>query len=291
MIKIVSSLIYRLGKIQNNLLQIRARLKLKTYLSSARHPWSEGYDEYKWLEIGKTLSDPTLMQKFENDSDLPENFGQALDERIVEYPWVISKISQTSGLEVLDAGSTLNYEPIIESPHIKNKRLTIVNLNPEKNCFYKQGVSYILGDIRQLPFKNEKFDIVTCLSTLEHVGMDNALYTGQKQNAFHGDFSAAVIELKRVLKTDGRLLITVPFGKYKNHGFFQQFDQALVDDVCKIFGGKNQVAYYKYSLAGWQIASATGCKDAEYFDVRENSQPAPDRAAAARAVACLVLTK
>lgn len=287
----LSFLIYRFRRLADKIEDIRAASNRRAYVKSARLPWSRGYDEYKWSVIEKTLADTALMRKFENNGNLPANYGPALDERVVEYPWALSKIPPTSGLEILDAGSTLNYRPIIKSPYLKNQRLTIANLNPEKNCFYKQGVSYQLADIRSLPFKNETFNIITCLSTLEHVGMDNALYTGQKQAGRPGDFSAAVAELKRVLKTNGKLLITVPFGKYENHGFFQQFDSARVEAVRKIFGGQSRAAYYKYSSAGWQVAEAEDCKDAEYFDVRKHSNPAPDRAAASRAIACLLLTK
>ncbi len=50
------------------------------------------------------------------------------------------------------------------------------------------------SDLCRLPFADERFDVVFCLETLEHVY----------------DESRAIVELKRVLKSDGTLIVTVP---------------------------------------------------------------------------------
>ena len=38
------------------------------------------------------------------------------------------------------------------------------------------GVSCLYEDLRALPYRASYFDAVACISTLEHVGMDNRLY-------------------------------------------------------------------------------------------------------------------
>ena len=50
------------------------------------------------------------------------------------------------------------------------------------------------GDLRCLPFRDQSFDIVCCLETLEHVEGEEA----------------AIAELKRVLKEEGTLIVSVP---------------------------------------------------------------------------------
>ncbi|MEW6237139.1 MAG: class I SAM-dependent methyltransferase [Candidatus Omnitrophota bacterium] len=50
------------------------------------------------------------------------------------------------------------------------------------------------GDARTLPFRDGSFDAVCCLETLEHVN-------GEQQ---------AIAELKRILKDDGTLIVSVP---------------------------------------------------------------------------------
>jgi SAM-dependent methyltransferase len=55
---------------------------------------------------------------------------------------------------------------------------------------------YIAGDVRNLPFADNTFDIVLSNSTLDHFDQKN-------------DFLRALNELQRVMKKDGRLLLTL----------------------------------------------------------------------------------
>jgi len=95
-------------------------------------------------------------------------------------------------------------------------------------------------------------------------------------------------------------LITVPYGRYHNFGTFQHFDRALLQRAIDMFE-TDQIAqtYFRHSADGWQFSEEKACADAEYVDwvmTPPDKRPAsfpdhPDRAAAARAVACLVLFK
>ena len=58
----------------------------------------------------------------------------------------------------------------------------------------RYGVDYIFGDLTQLPFPSESFDIVTCISVLEHMPPDTR--------------AKGVAEMARVLKPEGRLILT-----------------------------------------------------------------------------------
>jgi len=60
------------------------------------------------------------------------------------------------------------------------------------------GNKYLRADICGLPFKNGFFDTVVCIDVLEHVEND----------------SLAIAEMVRVLKKNGRLIITVPSSDY-----------------------------------------------------------------------------
>jgi len=266
--------------------------KILIYKISGKKPWSRGYFIFKFFYIKKAIYDKELMDKFKNSKILPKNYGFAIDERVVEYPWLLTRMSKEKG-NLLDAGSALNFKEILEFPAINNKKITIVNLNPEENCFWQKRISYLYCDIRCLPFANETFDYIACISTLEHIGMDNSIYTKNKSKENDNfDFEAAILELKRVLKKGGRIFITVPFGKYQDIGRLQQFDSERLNQIIEQFApAQKRIDFYKYSKNGWNISGKKDCQDCEYFNIYKEKKAPEDFAAASRAVACIEMAK
>ena len=66
-----------------------------------------------------------------------------------------------------------------------------------------------VADVRELPFPDGHVDQVLLVSTLEHVGADNERYgVGADRDRF--GIGTALRELRRVLRPDGSLLVTVP---------------------------------------------------------------------------------
>lgn len=193
-----------------------------------------------------------------------------------------------------DAGSALNFQYILELSALKSRNVIIYNLLPE-SVVSRANVSYVYGDLRHTVLKSKCFDEIVCISTLEHIGMDNSfLYSkNPRLNEFKpNDYKKAIREFKRLLKPGGRLLITVPYGRHENHGWLQQFDCKMVDAVFDAFEpSSHSIAYYKYFPDGWQIAKAEECTDCSYFDIHNKSDYEPDYVAAARAVACIEMVK
>lgn len=274
--------------------KLSVNFSILVYKTKGRKPWSTGYNEYKWQSINKHIHDWKIVSMFRDQSSLPKNYGVGIDERIVEYPWIISNIDQKS-TNLLDAGSALNFLNILEHEVFTDKKITIANLNPESRCYWEKEISYIFEDIRDLPLKDGLFDTITCISTLEHVGMDNtAMYTGNNKYRENekGDYLKVITELKRLLKQNGKLLITVPFGEYQNFGFFQQFDASMIQNIINIFGSGNySLNYYKYTDKGWQLSDEKESSHEKYFNIHEDKSIPSDMAAAARSVACIKLIK
>jgi hypothetical protein len=109
-----------------------------------------------------------------------------------------------------------------------------------------------------------------------------------------------VKELRRVLKTGGSLFISFPFGRYENHGWFQQFDADLVDTLVGAFApSRSHEVIFQYHPDGWQVSNREACRACEFFDVHDSkySDPnsmieyPPDYPAGERALACLELVK
>jgi SAM-dependent methyltransferase len=275
---------------------------LQDYINNGKIPWSQGYSIYKMQHISSALGDSNLLRAFRCGATLPLGYGVGVDERCIEYPWLVSHLRD--GWQILlDAGSVLNQDFILAHPIFSEKRIDILTLAPEANCYWQKGISYFFHDLRDIPIRDNYYDVIACLSTLEHIGCDNTFYTHDESHKERRpeDFAVAMKELRRVLKPGGILLLTVPFGVYQYFGTFQQFDRELLTRAIEAFGAVDDISesFYRYSADGWTIADAADCAECEYVawitkvngQLPESLPVEPDLAAAARAVACVRLVK
>lgn len=256
-------------------------------LSGHRYP-SPWYTPYKFRQLGRILASPF------DAHHLPSQYGRWLDERIVEYPWLFSRLPHGPG-KLLDAGSVLNFAALLRHSLIQEKELTIMTLAPEEDCFWRHGISYVYGDLRTIPFRDDYFDQIACISTLEHIGLDNTLlYTrdaAMNENA-PDSHHLALLEMHRVLRPGGSLFLTLPFGWSEVRSWIQVFDSFAIDRIIETFSPARACQlYFRYHAEqGWQVSSPNDAADARYFDFRTDL-PWPGRPVAAEAVACLELQK
>jgi hypothetical protein len=120
--------------------------------------------------------------------------------------------------------------------------------------------------------------------------MDNSVYGGRDERGSDAEAQAvaAAGELRRVTRPGGRILVTVPFGRREDHGWLRQLDDEDLQRLVAAFDARSvAISVFRYSLAGWQRSSLAAASDAEYCDHLNGWQPSADRAAAARAVACV----
>lgn len=131
------------------------------------------YEAHLFTEMNKLLK--SKLDLFREKKPLPNQLGIGLSERIVEIPWTLSHLTKKGNH--LDAGSSLNFRDIVLNSVFDDKKVFIVNLNTERNCYVNDSVSYVYGDLRKKIFMDEFFDSISCVSVLEHVGMDNNRYS------------------------------------------------------------------------------------------------------------------
>jgi SAM-dependent methyltransferase len=241
--------------------------------------------------LSEVFASTEMLTRFRQGEHLPEGYGFGFDERVVEFPWLLAQ--RPHGV-VLDAGSTLNHVHVLDAVQPQIDDLTIVTLAPEPHAFPERGISYLYADLRALPLADSTFDATVSLSTLEHVGMDNSLYAdGAERRAEDPDqaLEQALHQIKRVTSSDGRLLISVPYGQPEDLGWLRQFDAAGIERLIELSGAhSSEVTIFNHTVAGWQHSSLEEAAGASYHMVdRDRPAAAADGAVAARAVACLEL--
>ena len=253
-------------------------------------PWSTGYSFYKFTYIKNVVEKE--LGCFQKES-LPKGYGLGLDERVVEYPWVFSRL-KTGEKIILDAGSSLNHWDILSLSCLQEREIYPTTLFYEGQ-YKRKNIIYRYEDLRELSFPDEYFDAVVCISTLEHVGMDNTCLYGtderKKENAPDA-YLQALRELKRVLKKGGTLYLTIPYGTYKNHQWFQVFDARMVGKLKREFS-PTQICetYFKYEDRQWNYSNQDSCRQGYYFDIHQERQLSSDYLAASQSVVCLELKK
>jgi len=135
------------------------------------------------------------------------------DERAIEIPWCLARYDGEE--RVLDVGYAFAEAAWLAGlVRLGAGSLTGVDLASAD----VPGLRSVVSDVRGLPFDDGSFDLVFCLSTLEHVGRDNETYAVDAPRDDAGD-EAALQELRRVLAKDGRLLVSVPTGVAEDQGW------------------------------------------------------------------------
>lgn len=248
------------------------------------------YARHKRRALEAATRDPAVRAGMRDQGPLPRPFAEGMDERIVEYPWVLSHLPPHAS-PVLDAGSTLNYPWVADHPDMDGRDVIVYTLGPE-GVLGRRSYSYLYGDLRATLLRDDSMQAIVCLSTLEHIGMDNRAYTGDVADADHDRhaYRDALRELRRLLRPGAPLLLTVPFGQRQDVGWLQQFDADGIDDIIHTFDGQLVAEHYfrHRTGTGWQRASRADCADARFVYRTRGGRSLETRATG---LACLELRK
>ena len=196
------------------------------------------------------------------------------DERVVEIPWVLARLRGRRALEVGYAFA----EPPYLAALLQAGFDELVGVDLARADV--PGLTAVDADVRELPFEDRAFDLVLCVSTLEHVGADNTAY-GLDAEADGSSRLTALRELRRVLAPDGRMLITVPCGEPGDYGWFHQDD---VRGWTRLFARAGffveEQETYELTEEGWRTAPELDTRGLRYGE----------RGPAASAVLCAELS-
>ena len=212
---------------------------------------------------GKKLTGQRLSQ-------LPQNLAaRYVDWQIhthqggrgIEVPWVLRHVGENSAHRVLDVGC-VNFDPPWSRVCTERYLLDIDNflVCVDRRMPFHIGKHYRFcqADARNLPFR-DVFDSVLCISVLEHIGL---LGYGQEEVDTDADKSA-FLEMIRVLRPGGKLLLTVPFGAEMIHdGWIRSYTRLRLDsllDQAEMAGYvvyEEEGSYFMNTVQGWIHSTA-----------------------------------
>lgn len=160
-----------------------------------------------------------------------------LNERIIEIPFTIDALSQISKEgKVLDLGCMESVLPLF----LASLGYQVTGFDFRKYPYKVPNFKFIQGSITDLPFEEDLFDAVTCVSTIEHIGIG---FYNDPKNIGSPDIKG-MSEIKRVLKPKGLLILTVPFGKAFINKQQRIYDKDGLDILLKEFV-VNDIKFFK----------------------------------------------
>jgi len=199
----------------------------------------------------------------------PEYFAReplAPNDRYIETTFVIQNLPKPPA-KILDVGSSGSFFPLTLSAFgydtygmdIRNYAIT--------NRIAFKNFTFIREDIRRTTLADTSFDVVTAISTVEHIGLYGRY--GVSEDAW-GD-KMAIEAIKRVLRPHGTLLMTVPFGKARVIKPYNRiYDGNRIKDITRGFTIDKEEYYMQDIEDNWYQCSKS---KAESIDATSDRGP------------------
>jgi SAM-dependent methyltransferase len=218
--------------------------------------------------LGEVLRALERNRMGDGEIQLPAQYGRNLPERVVEI--FFARLYYKPGLRVLDVGCSNAMESHLQMVRNLEPPRNIVGIDisepPERTrrCYNR----FLLESIVSSRIEEGSFDLVWCISALEHFGMDNSSYTDRFTLSGTMDVQAAK-EMVRILAPGGRLLITVPYGKYEDHTWFRNYDGEHLRNLISPMEphADIQTCYFRHTHGtGWRVATGEELEHVGYYD-------------------------
>jgi SAM-dependent methyltransferase len=147
--------------------------------------------------------------------------------RFIEYPWILLNLEKECH-RILDVGSVGSVLPILMA--CQGYEVYCIDVRPYEHAEILSSLKSVVGDIRQTNFQTDFFDCVIAVSTVEHLGLGR--YGDPTDD--NGDIKA-VLEIERILRKDGRFLLTVPYGKHSITPSHRVYDKNALTNLLTGF--------------------------------------------------------
>jgi len=177
--------------------------------------------------------------------------------RSVEYSFLASNFFPTNtGMRILDVGSGRSELTRLISKLGGKRGWEVYGIDISKFELVndeKTLPSVMRMDARLMGFRDNVFDWIICISTLEHIGIDLSHYLVDKVTYRRGDLQA-LSEIFRILKKSGRVVLTIPFTDYRverSESISRKYTSELLSELAKDFQIKKE-EFYVYVNGIWR---------------------------------------
>ena len=136
-------------------------------------------------------------------------------ERVVEYSYILAKVREIKPKQLLDVGCVMN-NPIIDQYIPKECHVSF--LNPALEPIVRSNATYHRSPMEDFVPTCE-YDMVTCLSTIEHIGFDNTRYgttitdQGWDWERTIREFLDTLDRLRRLAPPQAPVIVSLPYGQ------------------------------------------------------------------------------
>lgn len=137
--------------------------------------------------------------------------------------WCAKKIFQNKPEKHFDIGSDVKFVGLIS----QFTMTTMIDIRPIS--ITQEGLYFLEGNILDLPFNDNEINSLSSLCVIEHIGLGRY---GDEIDSYGSE--KAIKELKRVLKKDGNLYVSVPVDKV-NKIYFNAHRAFTRDYILELF--------------------------------------------------------
>ena len=163
-------------------------------------------------------------------------------DRDIEWSWVASRLPNGPG-KVLDFGNGESALGLIASR--RGFHVTAVDLRPARWPYVHDRLTFVQGDLMELSWDPDYFDLVINCSTVEHVGLAGRY--GITKERTDGDLEV-MARLHELMKANAVMILTVPIGR-----------DSLFPPLHRVYGSQRLPAL----LAGYSV-------EAEEYWIKDN---------------------
>jgi SAM-dependent methyltransferase len=154
------------------------------------------------------------------------------NERAVEYGFVFGQIAQKAPGRVLDVGTGITALPAL----IRNCGVNVTAIDNVRDYWpigmFNQHWFVLDRDILEPDWGGEKFDVITCISVLEHIK----------------DYNKAVSQMSMLLNKGGILVLSFPYceKQYVENVYVRELSDAFgrsIPFVCQVYS-RDQIDHW-----------------------------------------------